>query len=114
MKKEKKERRAETHHPERSKQEVQELLGAGVLDVLPQFPLQDTQLVNSPPDSPAPGPNPLPTSWLKACLNFCRQSTNSSSGGGLERRVSTPSGGQRGNTRLRPSRSRKWPQRDRK
>lgn len=35
------------------------------------------------------------TSWLKACLNFCRQSTNSSSLGGLERSVRTPSGGHR-------------------
>lgn len=92
----------QTDHPERSKQEVQQLDGAWILDVLLQFALQNTQSVNTPPSQPdlrrdgdhAP-PCPAPTSWLKACLNFCRQSTNSSSGGGLERRVRTPSGGQR-------------------
>lgn len=43
----------ETHHSERSKQEVQQLHSAGVLDVLPQSPLQETQSVKEPPESSA-------------------------------------------------------------
>lgn len=47
---------ATTHHPEGSKQEVQQLHGAGVLNVFPQFPLQDTQSVNTPLGRPSPAP----------------------------------------------------------
>lgn len=41
-----------TDHPERSKQEVQQLDGAWILNVLLQFALQNTQSVNTPPSQP--------------------------------------------------------------
>lgn len=79
---------------------MQKLLSIGVLDVVLQLPLSahtHTHTVcihwQSPRQRSCEAP---PTSWLKACLNFCRQSTKSSWGGALERSVRTPSGGQRG------------------
>lgn len=41
-----------TDHPEWSKQKVQQLDGAWILDVLLQFALQNTQSVNTPPSQP--------------------------------------------------------------
>lgn len=41
-----------TDHPEWSKQEVQQLDGAWILDVLLQFALQNTQSVNTLPSQP--------------------------------------------------------------
>lgn len=83
-----------TDHPERSEQEVNQVHGAGILDQVLQFPLQTrAQTVTHAFVSLSTRTiSEHPTSWLKACLNFCRQSTNSSSVGGLERSVRTPSG----------------------
>ncbi len=89
-----------TDHPEWTEQEVKQIHSARVLDVILQLRLQGTQNPSEHTNQttrlfPQSHDEDAPTSWLKACLNICRQRTNSSSPGGLERSVRTPSGGQK-------------------